>query len=489
MAMSIEASESVGDAAVSQKKLSGNMGALSLAMTVLAFSAPLTTVAGYIPVSLMFGGVGSPLLFIVVASVMLLFGIGYITLNKVVRRSGDFYSFITYGLGKSTGLGAGLTAAVSYFVLLAGVTSYFGVACSDFHRGLTGSAFPWYFYTLTCWAVVGTLGYLHVELSAKVLLWVMLAEIVVCLGFAFGVLSVGGDTGMAASAPFSTGELSKDGVNIPFAMLFAVSFFMGFEATALYRDEVRNPDKTIPRATYGAIIFIGAMYTLCAYALVTAYGDSVQQVATDSPATMFSLAFSKYIDGRFQAIVTLLVLTSAFASALSTHNVLSRYLFNLGNDGALPKFLSNIHEKHSSPFAASMSVSTMVLCVLLPFIVLGAKPELLYGQLSGVGTSGIIILMTVVNISAIVWFIRRGRKDGVSFAKAFLAPVVSGVFFVGLVTLVAYHFEMLVGGEPGERTWMLLCLIGVLVGGMGLARYFKANRPEVYERLGRNPSA
>lgn len=489
MAMSIEASEGVGDAAVSQKKLSGNMGALSLAMTVLAFSAPLTTVAGYIPVSLMFGGVGSPLLFVVVAAVMLLFGIGYITLNNMVRRSGDFYSFITYGLGKSAGLGAGLTAAVSYFVLLAGITSYFGVACSDFHRGLTGSAFPWYFYSLTCWAVVGILGYLHVELSAKVLLWVMLSEIVVCLGFAFGVLTIGGDTGMAASAPFSPSELSKEGVNIPFAMLFAVSFFMGFEATALYRDEVRDPDKTIRRATYGSIIFIGAMYTICAYALVTAYGESVQQIATDSPATMFSLAFSKYIDGRFQVIVSLLVLTSAFASALSTHNVLSRYLFNLGTDRALPKFLSSIHVKHSSPFAASMTVSAMVLCVLMPFIVIGAKPELLYGQLSGVGTSGVIILMAVVNLSALTWYLRKGRHDGVSFAKAFLAPIISGVFFVGLVTLVAYHFDLLVGGEPGQRTWMLLCLIGVLIAGMGLAQYFKAVRPEVYERLGRNPAA
>ncbi|WP_322363848.1 APC family permease [Pseudomonas sp. Teo4] len=485
--MSIEASESVAGATVSQKKLSGNMGALSLAMTVLAFSAPLTTVAGYIPVSLMFGGVGSPLLFVLVSVVMLLFGIGYVTLNSVVRRSGDFYSFITYGLGKSAGLGAGLTAAVSYFVLLAGVTSYFGVSCAEFHRSLTGSALPWYFYTLSCWAVVGILGYLHVELSAKVLLWVMLAEIVVCLGFAFGVLSIGGDTGMAASAPFSTGELSKDGVNIPFSMLFAVSFFMGFEATALYRDEVRDPDKTIRRATYGSIIFIGAMYTICAYALVTAYGSNVQQVATDSPATMFSLAFGKYIDVRLQMIVTVLVLTSAFASALSTHNVLSRYLFNLGNDGALPKFLSNIHVKHSSPFAASMAVSAMVLCVLLPFIVIGAKPELLYGQLSGVGTSGVIILMAVVNISALTWYLRKGRHEGVSFVKAFMAPAISGVFFIGLVTLVAYNFNLLAGGEPGERTWMLLCLIGVLVAGMGLARYFKIKRPEVYERLGRNP--
>lgn len=489
MSMSIEASKGVGDAAVSKNKLSGNMGALALAMTVLAFSAPLTTVAGYIPVSLMFGGVASPLLYVLVAAVMLLFGVGYITLNGVVKRSGDFYSFITYGLGKSTGLGAGLTAAVSYFVLLAGVTSYFGVSCAELHKALTGNPFPWYVYTLSCWALVGFFGYLHVELSAKVLFWVMLAEIVVCLGFAFGVIHAGSDTGLAASSPFSPSELSKDGVNIPFAMLFAVSFFMGFEATALFRDEVRDPDKTIPRATYGAIIFIGLMYTICAYALVVAYGDNVQSVATNSPATMFSLAFGKYIDGRFEMIVNVLVLSSAFASALSTHNVLTRYMFNLGTDGVLPRFLSKIHPRHSSPYVSSMAVSIMVLCVLLPFILIGAKPDLLYGQLSGVGTSGVIILMTVVNISALTWYLRKGRHDGISFSKAFLAPAISSVFFIGLVGLVAYHFELLVGGEPGERIWMLFCLIGVLVAGMTLAQYFKYNRPEVFKRIGRSQAA
>jgi hypothetical protein len=128
----------------------------------------------------------------------------------------------------------------------------------------------------------------------------------------------------------------------------------------------------------------------------------------------------------------------------------------------------------------------MVLLVLFPFIVIGAKPELLYGQLSGVGTSGVIILMTVVNLSSLTWYLRKGRYEGISFAKAFLAPAISSVFFIGLVGLVAYHFELLVGGEPGERTWLLYCLVGVLFAGMALAQYFKRNRPAVYERLGRS---
>ncbi|MNI83402.1 hypothetical protein D3C73_1401990 [compost metagenome] len=93
--------------------------------------------------------------------------------------------------------------------------------------------------------------------------------------------------------------------------------------------------------------------------------------------------------------------------------------------------------------------------------------------------------MTIVNLSALTWYVRRGKQEGANFFKAFLAPAISTVFFVGLVGLVTYHFDLLVGGEPGERRWMLYCLIGVLLAGMALAQFYKFNRPEVFARLGR----
>jgi amino acid transporter len=467
------------------KKLSGSMGSVGLALTVLAFSAPLTTVSGYIPFALMFGGVGSPVIFVFTTLVLLLFAVGYVTLNNIVKRPGDFYAFISYGIGKSTGLGSGILAAVSYFLLLGGVTSFFGVSCSDLVHDLTGASLQWYWPTLGCWLLVSILGYLHVELSAKVLTWVMILEIVVCLVFSFGVLAKGGTTGISAAAPLMPSQLANS-ANVPFSMLFTVSFFMGFEATALFRDEVKMPDRTIPRATYGAVIFIGVIYTLCAYAMIMAYGPDVQAIATKSPASMFPDAFAKFVSPRVHVVVSVLVMTSAFAASLSTQNVLSRYMHNLGTDGALPRFLGKVHAKHESPYLASMTVSVMVLCVLLPFILMGAKPDLLYGQLSGVGTSGIIILMTIVNLSSLIWYVRRGRKQGVSFAKSFLAPAISSVFFIALVYLVAMHFDVLAGGDPGQYVWMFYCLIAVQFVGMGLAQYFKHARPEIFERLGRS---
>jgi len=482
--MSIEAKDLISSSDYSPSRLSGNMGAFSLMLTVLAFSAPLTTVSGYIPVSLMFGGIASPLIFIMATAVILIFAVGYISLNDAVKRPGDFYAFISFGLGKSLGLGSGFMAAVSYFLLLAGVASFFGVSCAELQRSITGYAMPWYAYTLICWLAVAVMGYLNVELSAKVLTWVMFAEIIICLAFAFGVFGAAG-TQPVGMSPFTPSELTGVGINVPFSMLFAVSFFMGFEATALFRDEVKMPEKTIPRATYGAIICIGLLYTVSAYALISAYGADTQAVATSNPASMFSLAFANFISPRFHLLLTLMVLTSSFACVLSIHNVLSRYLHNLATDGALPETLKKVHVRHLSPYFASFTVSVMVLLVLVPFIAKGVKPEVLYGQLSGVGTAGVIILMTMVCLSSISYFLREGKKQRRSFSKLFLAPFISASFFIWLVFLVVKNFEMLAGGEPGERRWMLYSLMAVIAAGAMAARYFKARKPDVFARLGR----
>ena len=46
------------------------------------------------------------------------------------------------------------------------------------------------------------------------------------------------------------------------AVLFALTGFIGFEATAVFRDEARDPERTIPRATYAAVLIIGGFYAL-----------------------------------------------------------------------------------------------------------------------------------------------------------------------------------------------------------------------------------
>ena len=56
-------------------------------------------------------------------------------------------------------------------------------------------------------------------------------------------------------------------------LLFAIISYVGFEATAIFRDEARTPERTIPRATYVALILIGVFYAVTSWALISGWGD------------------------------------------------------------------------------------------------------------------------------------------------------------------------------------------------------------------------
>lgn len=70
-------------------------------------------------------------------------------------------------------------------------------------------------------------------------------------------------------------------------LLFALISYVGFEATAIFRDEARTPDRTIPRATYIALILIGVFYAVTSWALISGWGDeeAVSRARTRRPRT------------------------------------------------------------------------------------------------------------------------------------------------------------------------------------------------------------
>ena len=74
-------------------KLRGNLGAISIIFTVLAFNAPLAVAGGFVPVVIGAGNQqGAPLTFVVVAVVLLLFSVGLLAMSRFMHSCGAFYS-------------------------------------------------------------------------------------------------------------------------------------------------------------------------------------------------------------------------------------------------------------------------------------------------------------------------------------------------------------------------------------------------------------
>jgi amino acid transporter len=470
------------DVAVQAVRLSGRMGTGALALTVLAFSAPLSVVSGFIPFTLIFGGEGATFAFVAATIVLTLFAVGYVTMTKHVPKPGDFYAFISAGLGKTIGLGAAFLAVAAYLTVLAGCYAWEGNVTNGFLASVGGPGAPWWVWGLATWVVVSILGYFHIEVSAKILMIAMVLEVAVVVIFDIAVLARGGAEGLS-SAPFNPTVFARGDIGV--TMLFAIMVFLGFEATALFRDEVCEPGRTIPRATYGAVLFVGVLYTVSCYALTTAYGSAAVSKANDAPAEMFPTAIGHFVAPVFTQLTFAFVMTSNFAACLSIHNVLARYVHNLGHDRALPHFTSRIHARHGSPHFASAAVGVIVGLLLLPFIIGGADGATLYGRLVGLGSVGVLCLMALVSAAIIAWFAGTGIPRGESLFKTFLAPALAGVALAYTVVLAVLHFELVAGGAPGENTGLLTILAMCFILGAGFALYLRYTRPQVFSGLGR----
>lgn len=461
-------------------RLSGQMGTMQLVLTVLAFSSPLTVLAGYLSLTIMSSGETAPVAFVIVTAALLIFSAGYMAMMKHMPRPGAFYAYISEGLGRHVGLASAFLATVSYTVIGMGVYFFAGMTIVDLLAKNGGPDIPWWLGAVAVWVFISILGYFNVDVSAKVLVWVMFVEVAIVMIFNVAVVGQGGDTGLTLS-PFNAIEYASGEVWV--GLLFAMLVFLGFEATALYRDEVRDPRRTIPRATYLAVVFIGALYTVSAWVMVMAFGDNAQNAAGDDAAGMFAIASDSYIGSWFSTIATTLVVTAVLAAILSIHNASTRYLFNLSADRALPRILGVVHVRHRSPYRASMTISAFTLVAVGLFVIAGNDPAIVYGQLAGLGSAGVFILMALVSVAVVAWFRRHGKEADEGVWTTLIAPLISTVAMFALVVFALANFELVVG-ESDANFILQLVLAASFGAGLVTAAVMKVRRPADFERLG-----
>src|SRR6476646_3301622 len=110
--------------AESTTRLSGNLGATSLVLSVLAFSAPIVTVSGYIAFAIGFVGQAAPLAWVLATIGLSIFAVGYTTMTRHIRRPGAFYAYITVGLGKTPGLGGRCITKMYYMLITVGIYTF-----------------------------------------------------------------------------------------------------------------------------------------------------------------------------------------------------------------------------------------------------------------------------------------------------------------------------------------------------------------------------
>ncbi|OBF16754.1 amino acid transporter [Mycobacterium sp. ACS4331] len=463
-----------------QHTLARTLGVRQIVFMVIAGAAPLTVVVGIVPLMMSMGnGIGAPLDYLVAGAILLLFAVGFATMSGEVKNAGAFYAYIQKGLGRIPGLGAASLAMMTYLFVLVAVVAYLGAAVSNAIASYTDTQTPWWLWTVIALASIAFLGHRNVELSAKVLGVVLIAEIAIVAVVDLCIVVAGGDAGLSA-APFAPAHLLDGAVGT--GVMFAIFGYVGFEATAAFRSEAKDPDRTIPRATFTAVGVITVFYTISAWAVIVGAGvDNAVAAATDDPVNLV-LDLGDRFAGRFaHDLMQVLLVTSFYACTLTFHNVAGRYVYTLGRLGALPNRLGDVHERHRSPYVASALVVTVVTVLLAIMAVPGLDPVVqIYAWLSGAATLGVVSLMALTSLAVIVFFARNARPQ--SIWKKFVAPAAALLGLLIAIALIVGNFATLVGSQ-----WMAWLLGSVLVVsfviGMGWSLGLRAARPEAFERL------
>ncbi|OBJ38677.1 amino acid transporter [Mycolicibacterium mucogenicum] len=445
------------------QRLRGNLGIPAIVFMVLAAAAPLGVIGGPVPLGIATGnGSGFPATFVIATVVLLLFAVGFTAMTPFVREAGAFFSYVQQGFGSSPAIGAAFVAVLTYASMEAAVYGLLGPQLGGLLALVGVPQLPWPVWALAGLAVITYLGYRNIELSSRVLAVLLVAEIAIVVVLDAVIVARGGDHGLSTGL-LDPSQITSGAPGI--GLLFAIISFLGFEATAIFRDEARDPDRTIPYATYLALAVIGVFYTVSSWALISAWGDhEATQRATNSGGTMLVDTAQRYLGVVGADVIQVLFVTSLFACILSFHNVVSRYLFALSGRGVLPAAFGRPHARHGSPHAASLALSALILAIIGVAIVAKLDPSTeFYTWLSGITTVGVLALMVLTSAAVLTFFARDRRHYSVLRVR--VAPALGLAGLVAFLVLILVNLKDLVGGSSGLALAVILVLVVGFVGG------------------------
>ncbi|GIH02052.1 amino acid permease [Rhizocola hellebori] len=469
---------------MSSQPLRGSLTTPRIVFLVVAAAAPLAAMVGTVPLAFAIGnGAGVPATFVLAGLALLCFSVGYAAMSRKIVNTGGFYTYLARGLGKPPAVAGGLVAVIAYNALTVGLVGAFGyfvqLIASDY-----GVNLPWYLFAGIGLALLAFFGYRQIDLSARVLSVVMLAEIGILTVLAIAIVAQRG----AAAFPLTTFDpktFLAPGLGV--ALMFALISYVGFESAALYGEESRNPTRSVPRATYASISVITVFYALISWVAVGAIGVAgVTETATSQQGELFFTLSGDFLGQAATVMMQILLCTSLFGSTLALHNGANRYMYVLGRERVLPQWLSGVHHSRGVPHRASMAQVAITALIVAIFALAGLHPYTnLATSMLGLGTLGVVALQCAAAVSVLGFF--RNRPDR-HWWRTGLAPVLG---LIGLGTagvLLVQNFAIVTGTTSPIVNLLPWLLVIAAVAGVAYAWWMRANDPQRYHGLAETPA-
>jgi amino acid transporter len=463
-----QAASSAGQAAASTSLARGRVGALGIMFFVVAAAAPLTVVFGSLPAALAFGGIGIVGAMALAGVVLFLFAIGFTAMNSYVANAGAFYAYASRGLGKPAGIGVALVAVMSYAVLSIAFYGFIGFFANIAVNQNFNVDIPWWVFSAIALLAILALSARQVDVGAKVLGVLLIAEVTIVLAVMVAILIQGGPEGWSAEPVSLSNVILSPGTGILF--VFAFGAYLGFEGTAVYAEEARDPDRSIPLATYASVAFLALFYSISFYVVIYGLGVTGAMDIAHNPDTaqyLTAIAAETFLGSTAVGVMLMLVVTSFFACLLAFHNATSRYIFSLARESLLPPSLATTN-KAGSPFRASLVLLGIATAVVVVAVVAGIDPYFGVGIWTySIGVAGLVFVQAMAAYSVVGFFRRDRRGHGVF--RVLIAPLLGAIGLTVAWFVIAVNFEALTATAGIVNLWLILpvpilFLVGIVIG-------------------------
>ncbi|SJZ99031.1 basic amino acid/polyamine antiporter, APA family [Pilibacter termitis] len=218
--------------------------------------------------------------------------------------------------------------------------------------------------------------------------------------------------------------------------------YLGFESISMSVEEAINPKKTIPRGILLSIALTTVLYILVTVVLTGMV--NYKELGVDDPVAFAMRMVHQPLVASIISIVAILTLLTVLVSMTYA---LSRLVYAIAKDGLLPKYLTQVNDKHHTPQNATFTAG------FIGLIFAGFVPLSTLMQVVNMVTLTYLILMAIG-----ILVLRKGEKEAPE--GVFKTPLVPIVPILSVIISAYLMFQL------SLLTWLIfggLIVIGVLI--------------------------
>ena len=351
---------------------------------------------------------GVPLAFFISGLIAMLTAYAYVRLSVTYPSQGGTVEFLNqaFGSGIVTG-GLNVLLWLSYIIMLSLYAYAFGSYGKIFVPAATQAI--WKHVLISTVVVFLTiLNVLGARAVGKSEVWIVGMKVTILFMFiAFGIVHVNFHQ-LAPSTWAKPTSLFAGGMIIFLA-------YEGFELIANTAKDVREPQRTLPKAYYSSVGFVIVLYVLVS--MVTAGNLSISQIVAAKDYALAEAA-KPFLGATGYTLIAIAALLSTGSAINATLYGAARISYIIAKDGELPAILE--HKIWNRPVEGLLITSVLTLL---------ASNFLDLSSISLMGSAGFLIIFAFVNAANV----RLHRKTNSRIWISAIGAIASVTAFVALV--------------------------------------------------------